>query len=126
MFFGAALICGGFGWLPLSIAFLLAALATVLLRCITIERVYESIEWRLLILIAGMTAFGTAMEKTGSATLLGQWVVAALEPLGTIGVLAGFLSSRSCSHSRCRMPPLKLPRFDGQGERSLRKTETRA
>ncbi|HEY5769087.1 MAG TPA: SLC13 family permease [Terrimicrobium sp.] len=88
--FGAAIIGGGFGWLPLSIAFLLAALATVLLRGITIERAYEFIEWRLLILIAGMTAFGAAMEKTGAATLLGQWAVAALGPLGTFGILAGF------------------------------------
>jgi di/tricarboxylate transporter len=90
LFFAAAIIGGGFEWLPLSIAFLLAALATVLLRCISIERAYEFIDWRLLILIAGMTAFGTAMEKTGAATLLGQWVVAFLGPLGAMGVMAGF------------------------------------
>ena len=91
-FFGAALVGGGFGWLPLSIAFLLAALATVLLRCISIERAYEFIDWRLLILIAGMTAFGTAMEKTGAATLLGHGVVAGLGPFGTMAVLAGFFA----------------------------------
>ena len=91
-FFGAALIGGGLGWLPLSIAFLLAALATVLLRCIGIERAYAFIEWRLLILIAGMTAFGTAMEKTGAAEMLGHWVVAGLGPLGTIAVVAGFFA----------------------------------
>ena len=91
-FFAAALIGGGLGWLPLSIAFLLAALATVLLRCISIERAYEFIDWRLLILIAGMTAFGTAMEKTGAATLLGHWVVAGLGPLGTMAVVAGFFA----------------------------------
>jgi len=91
-FFAAALLGGGLGWVPLSIAFLLAALATVLLRCISIERAYEFIDWRLLILIAGMTAFGTAMEKTGAATLLGQWVVAGLGPLGTMGVMAGFFA----------------------------------
>lgn len=90
VFFAAALIGGGLGWVPLSIAFLLAALATVLLRCISIERAYEFIDWRLLILIAGMTAFGTAMEKSGAAALLGQWVVAGLGPLGTAGVMAGF------------------------------------
>jgi len=91
-FFAAALLGGGLGWLPLSIAFLLAALATVLLRCISIERAYEFIDWRLLILIAGMTAFGTAMEKTGAATLLGHWVVAGLGPLGTMAVVAGFFA----------------------------------
>ena len=89
-FFAAALIAGGFDWLPLSIAFLLAALATVLLRCISIERAYEFIDWRLLILIAGMTAFGTAMEKTGADAMLGHWVVSTLEPMGTMAVVAGF------------------------------------
>jgi di/tricarboxylate transporter len=91
-FFGAALVGGGCGWLPLSIAFLLAALATVLLRCISIERAYDFIEWRLLILIAGMTAFGTAMEKTGAADLLGHWVVAGLGPMGAMAVVAGFFA----------------------------------
>jgi di/tricarboxylate transporter len=76
--------------MSLSIAFLLAALATVLSRCITIERAYEVIEWRLLILIAGMTAFGTAMEKTGAAALLGHWIDIGLDPFGTIAVMAGF------------------------------------
>jgi len=89
-FFVAALLAGGLGWLPLSIAFLLAALAAVLLRCISIERAYEFIDWRLLILIAGMTAFGVAMEKTGAAALLGHWVVVGLGPLGTMAVVAGF------------------------------------
>jgi di/tricarboxylate transporter len=91
-FFGVALVAGGFGWLPLSISFLLAALATVLLRCISIERAYEFIEWRLVILIAGMTAFGVAMEKTGAAALLGHWVVAGLGPLGDAAVVAGFFA----------------------------------
>jgi len=89
-FFATALLAGGLGWLPLSIAFLLAALAAILLRCISIERAYEFIDWRLLILIAGMTAFGVAMEKTGAAALLGHWVVVGLGPLGTMAVLAGF------------------------------------
>jgi len=91
-FFATALLAGALGWLPLSIAFLLAALAAVLLRCISIERAYEFIDWRLLILIAGMTAFGVAMEKTGAAALLGHWVVVGLGPLGTMAVVAGFFA----------------------------------
>ncbi|MEO7725237.1 MAG: SLC13 family permease [Chthoniobacterales bacterium] len=66
-FFAAALVVSGIGWVPPSIAFLAAALLSILLRCISIERAYEFIDWRLLILIGGMTAFGTAMEKTGAA-----------------------------------------------------------
>ena len=37
-----------------------------------------------------MTAFGTAMEKTGADALLAGWIVGGLKPFGVIAVLAGF------------------------------------
>ncbi len=96
--FSTAIIAGSFGWLPLSIAFLLAAVLTVLFRCITVEEAYEFIDWRLLILIGGMTAFGTAMDKTGAAEFLASKIVNGLGPLvaslphtlGLTVILAGF------------------------------------
>jgi len=88
--FLAALVVGGFGWLPLSIAFLAAAVAILLLRCITMEKAYAQIDWRLLILIGGMTAFGTAMEKTGAAEFLAGGIVSWLEPFGVMAILSGF------------------------------------
>jgi di/tricarboxylate transporter len=90
-FFAAALIASGLGWLPLSIAFLGAALLVLLFRCLTVEEAYEFIDWRLLILIAGMTAFGTAMRKTGAAEFLADFVVVVMEPVGLMGVLGGFV-----------------------------------
>lgn len=92
IFFAAAVIAGGFGWLPLSIAFLGAAVLLFLFRCITVEEAYEFIDWRLIILIGGMTAFGIAMEKTGTAQLLANWVVYGLEPYGVMAVMAGFFA----------------------------------
>ncbi len=89
LFFVTAIVMGGLGWLPLSVAFLVAAVATVLARCITIEEAYEFIDWRLLILIGGMTAFGLAMEKTGAAEFLAKGI-AHLQPLGVRTILAAF------------------------------------
>ena len=88
--FAAAVGAGALGWVPLPIAFLGAALVAVLLRCISIEKARAVIDLRLLLLIGGMTAFGTAMEKTGAAALLAHWVVAALSPLGVMSVMGGF------------------------------------
>ena len=88
--FGAAMLIGGMGWVPLSIAFLSAAVLTLVLGCIRVEDAYDFIDWRLLILIGGMTAFGVAMEKTGAAQFLAKWMVMFLEPLGPRGVMAGF------------------------------------
>lgn len=90
LFFGGAAIMGGFGLLPLSISFLIAAILVVLFRCITLEEAYGFIDWRLIILIAGMTAFGVAMEKTGAAELLAHWVVSGLLPFGIMAIMAGF------------------------------------
>ena len=88
--FVAAVICGAFGVVPLSIAFLGAAVFTVLMRCISVERAYEFVDWRLLILIGGMTAFGTAMDKTGAATYLAEVIVQWFAPFGVMAILAGF------------------------------------
>ena len=68
--FLVAILAGSLGWLPLSVALLAAAVVIVL--------------------IGGMTAFGTAMEKTGTAQLLAEWVVAGLGPMGDLAVLGGF------------------------------------
>ncbi len=88
--FAAALIVGGAGWLPLSIALVLAAVLTVVTRIVPLEKAYEYIDWRLLILIGGMTAFGLAMQKTGTAEFLAQGVVQLLGSLGPEVILAGF------------------------------------
>ena len=86
-----AILVGSLGLLPLSICFLTAAVISVLMRCISTDKAYSAIDWRLLILIAGMTAFGTAMERSGAAAYLAQNIVSLLEPFGKLGILAGFV-----------------------------------
>lgn len=88
--FATAILVSALGWVPLSIAFLSAAVLTILVRCISVERAYEFVDWRLLILIGGMTAFGTAMENTGAATYLAGVIVNWFQPLGVLGILGGF------------------------------------
>ncbi len=91
-FFAVAIILGGLGWSPLSISILGAAVLTILSRSITIKDAYEFIDWRLIILIGGMTAFGTAMDDrhSGAAEYLAGLIVDNLGPFGDMVVLAGF------------------------------------
>ena len=86
-----AVLLGGLQVIPLSIAFLLGALAVILLKCVTVEEVYGFIEWRLIILIGGMTAFGLAMQKTQADGYLADLIVEWALPLGLYWVLAGFV-----------------------------------
>jgi len=82
---------GSSGLVPLSVALLLAALTVVLTGAISVEEMYALIDWRLLVLIGGMTSFGLAMEKTGAAELLAEWIAAWTLPLGIYFVLGVFL-----------------------------------
>ncbi|MDP9121443.1 MAG: SLC13 family permease [Acidobacteriota bacterium] len=88
--FALAVTVAATGLLPLPIAFLLAALATVLTRLITAEEAYKYIHWRLVIMIAGMTSFGTAMKSSGAAAYLADLIVHWATPLGVPAILLGF------------------------------------
>jgi di/tricarboxylate transporter len=88
-FFALAVIAGGFGLAPLPICFLSAAALTVATRCITMQKVYEVIDWRVLIVIGGMTAFGAAMRESGTA----EWLAGGIQRISENPrtVLAGFI-----------------------------------
>jgi di/tricarboxylate transporter len=91
LIFLAALTVGSFEWLPFSVCFLICAVFTILLKGIPIERAYHLIDWRLLILIGGMSAFGTAMAKTGTDKFISGLIVDGLQPYGVEAIFGGFL-----------------------------------
>lgn len=86
-----AVLAGSLGWAPLSICFMAAALFTVISGAINVERVYQVINWKLLILIGGMTAFGTAMENSGASKFLAEVTISLLGDFGPMYVLGGFV-----------------------------------
>lgn len=86
-----AIILSGVGLFPLSACLLATAVLAVLTRCITSEQAYSVIDWRMLILIGGMTALGKAMSSTGTSDFLAQGIVGVFEPVGAYGLLAGFM-----------------------------------
>ena len=88
--FVLAIALSSLGWIAPSIAFVLVAMTAVATRCISPEAAYGSVDWRLLILIGGMTGFGQAMAQSGADQWLAQSVIALLQPFGLWAVLAGF------------------------------------
>jgi di/tricarboxylate transporter len=90
VFFVSALILGSVNIIPLSIAFMLAAFLCVLFKTIKTEEAYSKIEWSLLVLIGGMSSFGIAMEKTGTATFLADNIISRAGGMGPYAVLAAF------------------------------------
>jgi di/tricarboxylate transporter len=77
---------------PLSVAVLLGVLILLGSRAVLLQEVYELIDWRLIVLIAGMISFGTAMEKTGADQYLADIIVRNFQAYGGLAVLAGFFA----------------------------------
>ncbi|MCC5887276.1 MAG: SLC13 family permease [Gammaproteobacteria bacterium] len=77
------------GWLPISVAALVAATLMVLTRCLTMDQAYGAIEWRTIFVIAGMIPLGIAMQQSGAATFLAGGVTGLLGPFGPWAVIAG-------------------------------------
>ncbi len=91
-FFLGAIVLGGLQILPLGVAFLSAAVLTVLVRGIPEDEVYTLIDWRLLIVIGAMTAFGQAMITTGADKFLAALIVNFVGNFGPMGLLAAFFA----------------------------------
>jgi di/tricarboxylate transporter len=59
-----------FNIVPLVTAVLMAALAAVFTRCLTMEDAYRAIHWSSLVLVAGMLPLADALDKTGGTRLI--------------------------------------------------------
>lgn len=72
---------------PISLALLTGATGMVLAGVLTVDEVYRAIDWRIIVLIAGLIPFGIAMEKTGAAALIGGALTEALSGAPVIVIL---------------------------------------
>jgi di/tricarboxylate transporter len=77
---------------PLAIAVLFGVLILLASRAVLLREVYELIDWRLIVLIAGMISFGTAMEKSKADQYLADLNVNNFQAYGGLAVLAGFFA----------------------------------
>ena len=62
----------------------------VLSGAVKIEDGYRAVEWKAVVLIGGMLAVGTAMQKSGAAELLSHNLLHAFAPFGPTAIVAGF------------------------------------
>lgn len=77
------------GTVPALVAALLAALAMVACRCVTMDESYRAMNWSSLVLIAGMLPLATALEKTGGVALIVDALVAGIGSHGPLALCAG-------------------------------------
>ncbi len=88
--FGAAMAVAAFNLLPVQIAFLGAALIMVVVGLISVNEIYASIDWPIIILLGAMFPLGSALETTGGAELIAKKMMLLSEhfpPVATLAVL---------------------------------------
>jgi len=75
--------------LPIVTASILASLVMVLVGCLTMDEGYQFINWKSVVLVAGMLPMGIALDRVGLVDLAAQGLVDALGGLGPRAVLLG-------------------------------------
>jgi di/tricarboxylate transporter len=78
-------------WMPQPFVAILGALGMIATGCVTPRRVYRTIDWPILIFIAGTIALGDAMAKTGVAQVIAQTIVGAIAQWGPLAIFSGFV-----------------------------------
>ncbi|MFA5630616.1 MAG: SLC13 family permease [Porticoccaceae bacterium] len=87
-----ALVIGvsAIGWAPIAITSLVGAVAMTLAGCLDADDVYEAIDWRIIILLAGLLPLGVAMSQSGAAEFIVANSIGLVSGSGPLVVLAAF------------------------------------
>ena len=84
----AAITVAGLGWLPIVASAILGGIALVATRCIGNDQAYQAIDWRVIVLLAGVLPLGIAMQKSGLAQGIADFSVNWVGGFGPLAVLA--------------------------------------
>ena len=78
------------GIAPIVISAVVGAILLVLVGCLTMEEVYQSIEWRIIFLLAGVLSLEAAMTNSGAGMLISSQIIAVVGGWGPVALLSAF------------------------------------
>lgn len=78
-----------FSVVPLAVAVILAVLALVATRTVTLDESYRAIHWQTVVLIAGVLPLATALQKTGAIDVFVAWLTSTLGGYSPFVMFAG-------------------------------------
>ncbi|WP_340106688.1 SLC13 family permease [Rhodohalobacter sp. 8-1] len=62
----------------------------ILTGCLKTSEAYDAVNWKVVVLLAGVLPLGTAMDKTGTAELLANMMISGLADFGPTALMSGF------------------------------------
>jgi di/tricarboxylate transporter len=80
---------------PIVVSAIVGCVLLVLTGCLTMEEAYGAVEWRIIFLLAGVLTLGVALEKTGAALLLSNWLIATVGVWGPVAIVSAFYLATS-------------------------------
>jgi di/tricarboxylate transporter len=84
----AVILLSAFNILPIVVSALTGAVALILFGMISTEQAYKAIDWKVVLMLAGILSMGAALEKTGGSLLIGQLIVGEIGNYGPRVVLS--------------------------------------
>lgn len=86
----AAMTVAAVGIMPIVLSAAIGVILLIMLGIFKPEEAYQAIEWRVIFMLAGVLSMGAALEKTGAASLLGQYIKDTIGGYGPLAVLSVF------------------------------------
>lgn len=78
------------GITPIVISAVIGVILMILTGCLRTEEAYEAVNWKVVMLLAGVLPLGTAMDKTGAADLMAATMIDTLAGFGPTALMSGF------------------------------------
>ncbi|KIQ97299.1 SLC13 family permease [Lysobacter sp. A03] len=84
----AVIGAAGLGLLPIVASAILGCVALIVLRCLEPDEAYAAVDWRVVMLLAGVLPLGIALERSGGADWLAHNAIGLVGHMGPVVSLA--------------------------------------
>jgi di/tricarboxylate transporter len=76
------------GIVPILAGAVIGCILMIMSGCLSVDEAYEAVEWKVIFLMAGVMTLGAAMEKSGAALYLSQFIVSTVGKWGPTAMVA--------------------------------------
>ncbi len=80
------------GFTSIVVSAVAGVVLMILTGCLKTSEAYEAVNWKVVMLLAGVLPLGTAMDKTGTAELLANLMISGLADFGPTVLMSGFFA----------------------------------
>ncbi len=86
----AVVMTAATGLAPIALSALVGVVMLIVFRCLRMDEVYKAIDWKVIFMLAGVLSMGAALEKTGAAKLLADYLIVGVGDYGPHALLSVF------------------------------------